>query len=230
VSTFALVPGAWHGAWCFSTLAQELETLGHSPVAVDLESDRPDAALTRLAKSVAAASPVGDGDLIVVGHSFSGVVIPLVAKLRPVAALVFLAAFVPRPGVSVDEEFETGGFRLAPGAGEGRATDDQGRTYWTDRERAIELLYHDCEPSQAEAAVARLRPQGQRAAREPNPLAGWPDVRSEYVLCTEDRMFDREFQSEMAARLDVEPVAIDGGHSPFLSRPRELATLLDSFG
>ena len=228
MSTFALVPGAWHGAGCLSALAEELEALGHSAFAIELESDRADATLAQLAQSVAAATLDVDGEVIVVGHSLNGVAIPLVAELRPVSALVFLAALVPRPGVSVNEEFETGGFRLAPGAGEGRATDGEGRTYWADRERAIELLYHDCEPSQAEAAAARLRPQGQRAAGEPNPLASWPAVRSAYVLCTEDRMFDREFACEMAARLDVEPVAIDSGHSPFLSRPRELATLLVS--
>lgn len=228
MSTFALVPGAWHGAWCLSVLTQELEALGHSAFAVELESDRADATLAELAQSVAAAVPDADEDVIVVGHSLNGVVIPLVAELRPLAALVFLAALVPRPGVSVNEEFETGSFRLTSGAGAGRATDPEGRTYWADRKRAIDLLYHDCGLSQAEAAAARLRPQGQRAAREPNPLTGWPDVSSAYVLCTEDRMFDREFAGEMAARLDVKPVAIDSGHSPFLSRPRELATLLDS--
>ena len=228
MSTFALVPGAWHGAWCLSSLAKELEALGHSAIAVELESNRADATLAGLAETVAAATPDAHEDVIVVGHSLSGVVIPLVAELRPVAALVFLAAFVPRPGVSISEEFELGGFRLAPGAGEGRATDDQGRTYWSDRERAIELLYHDCERSEAEAAAARLLPQGQRAAREPNPLARWPGVRSAYVPCTEDRMLDREFAGEMAARLGVKPVAIEAGHSPFLSMPRELAALLDS--
>jgi pimeloyl-ACP methyl ester carboxylesterase len=211
-----------------SLLAQELEALGHSAFTVELESERADATLAEFAATVAAADPDKDDDVVAVGHSFSGVVIPLVCELRPVEALVFLAAFVPRPGVSVNEEFQTGRFWLAPGAREGRSTDDEGRTHWTDSELAIELLYHDCEPARAKTAAARLRPQGQRTAQEPNPLKEWPDVRSAYVLCTQDRMFDIEFASEMArGRLGVEPATIDTGHSPFLSQPLELATLLD---
>ena len=87
-------------------------------------------------------------------------------------------------------------------------------------------MYHDCERSVAEAAAARLRPQGQRAAAEPSPLDGWAGVRATYVLCAEDRMYEPGFAREMAARLRVEPTVIDGGHSPFLSRPGELAAVL----
>src|SRR5262245_21642854 len=210
-----------------SALVDELEAVGHTAVAIELGSDRPDATLTGMAQAVATATGDADGDVIVVAHSLSGVVGPLVAELRPVATLVFLAAFVPRPGVSVDGEFEAGGFRLAPGAGEGRAMDDHGRSYWPDRDRAIDLMYHDCERSDADEAAARLRPQGQHAAGEASPLTAWPSVRSGYVLCTEDRMLEPDFAQEMAARVEVEPVRIGGGHSPFLSRPRELAAVLD---
>ena len=39
MSTFALVHGAWHGAWCWEQLTPELEALGHRVIAMDLPCD-----------------------------------------------------------------------------------------------------------------------------------------------------------------------------------------------
>jgi len=39
MATFVLIPGAWHGAWCWDRLVPELEDRGHSAVAVDLPCD-----------------------------------------------------------------------------------------------------------------------------------------------------------------------------------------------
>ena len=105
------MPGTERGA---CRAGWELEALGHRAFAVELESDRADATLAQLAQSVAAATPDLDGDVIVVGHSLNGVVIPLVAELRPVSALVFLAALVPQPGVSVNEESRPAAFGSLP--------------------------------------------------------------------------------------------------------------------
>ena len=45
MTTFALVHGAWHGAWCWDRLIPELENRGHSVIAMDLPSDDPAATL-----------------------------------------------------------------------------------------------------------------------------------------------------------------------------------------
>jgi len=41
MTTFALIHGAWHGAWCWEPLIPELERRGHRAVAVDLPCDDP---------------------------------------------------------------------------------------------------------------------------------------------------------------------------------------------
>lgn len=64
---------------------------------------------------------------------------------------------------------------------------------------------------------------------EITPLTGWPDVPSAYILCRGDRAFNPDWARAAAReRLGVEALEIDGGHSPFLTRPMELAALIDS--
>jgi len=225
LATFALVHGAWHGRWCFEALTAELEARGHEAVAPELPSEDPSATLADYAAAIAAA--VDDADEpIVVGHSLGGIWIPLVTTLRPVRRLVFLAAFVPAPGVSADEEFARGEYELAPEAKEGRAQDELGRSYWVDAVAAIETLFHDCPPVQAESSAARLGPQEQSTSGEATPLESWPAVPSTYVRCTADRMYPPALGPRMAARAGADILEIDCGHSPFCARPGELAELL----
>lgn len=227
MTTFALVHGAWHGAWCFQHLVGLLEGEGESAVAVDLPSDDVDATLGDYADLIVSSLEGTGDDVIVVGHSLNGMTIPLVAALRLVRRLVFVAAFVPTPGLSMNEQFSREPESFVPGADRGRDEDELGRTRWTDPRVAIELMYHDCDPAEAGAAVARLRPQAQGPPDEPSPLSSWPDVASDYVLCRDDRMTAPAWARHVAReRLGVEPIEIPGGHSPMLSRPGHLAELL----
>ncbi len=228
MARFVLVPGAWHDAWAYHLLAAELERRGHRAIAVELPIEDVGAGLADYADTVEAVidEAGGDGELVVVGHSFAGLTIPLVADRRPVDRLVFLAALVPRPGVSANQEFADGHFWLTEAGRGGRDTDAEGRTLWTDADHAIACLYQDCDPQLAAEAVTRLRPQAQRASADPCPLAEWPAAPSSYISCTDDRMFGDLGPSLAADRLGVEPIELPGGHSPMLSRPAELANVL----
>ena len=69
MTTFALVHGAWHGAWCYERLQAALDDLGHASLAMDLPVDDPDATFIDYAETaLMAARDVGD-DLVLVGHS-----------------------------------------------------------------------------------------------------------------------------------------------------------------
>ena len=113
MTTFALVHGAWHGAWCWERLVGPLERRGHGALAIDLPVDDVDAGNGEYADVVAAfTAPAGD-DVILVGHSLNGLILPLVAARRPVAALVYLCAFLPLEGKSLDDQFATSSGRNA---------------------------------------------------------------------------------------------------------------------
>lgn len=99
-------------------------------------------------------------------------------------------------------------------------------------EVARELFYHDCPPEEAAQAAELLRPQGRVPLGERTPLAAWPDVPAEYILCREDRMVSPVWSRQATRqrlgvtarqRLGVTARELDGGHSPFLAQPAVLA-------
>ena len=75
-----------------------------------------------------------------------------------------------------------------------------------------------------------MRARRRRPADEPWPLDAWPDVPTRYLLCREDHVFPAEFLRRLAQeRLGIAADEIDGGHTPALSRPRELADRLERY-
>jgi pimeloyl-ACP methyl ester carboxylesterase len=226
--TFVLVHGAWHGPWCWGLLVSELERRGARAVAVDLPSDDLAADASRYAELVASECDRVEAPVTVVGHSLAGLVLPRVALVRPVERYVFVNGVVPRAGHSFAEQFGLEPIKAEPDM-HATSSDELERSYWPDSERAIAGLYHDCPPDVAEWAAAKLRPQARAAPREPFAADALPPLDGGYVLSRQDRMFSPEWMRAAAReRLGMEPVELDGGHSPMLSRPAELADLLIS--
>lgn len=227
LTTLAFVHGAWHAPWVFDAVSEILDDAGIESIAPDLPITDPNAGCGEYADAMVDA--VGErADLVVVGHSAGGLTAPLVAERLGAARLVMVAPLVPKPGCPPADDFAGDPVPLTPAGRDGRETDDLGRTFWPDRERAIELLYDDCEPATAALAFSRLRPQGQRPMSDPSPLAEWPNVPTTYVVCDDDRMMSSSWALEVGVpRSGAAVVHIPGGHSPMLSRPRELAELLD---
>jgi pimeloyl-ACP methyl ester carboxylesterase len=228
VATFALIHGAWHGAWCFERLTPELEARGHQVVAVDLPGDDPAATFETYANRVVWALADERDELVLVGHSLGGMTIPLVAARRPVRRLIYLGAFVPVPGRSFAEQLADEPDTVLPefraGLGE---RDEQGRSRWIDEAVAQRVLYADCDEHVAHAAFQRLRPQAQAPYGVPCGLERLPSVPATYVVCTEDRILKPQRSRRVAHdRLGAELVELPGSHSPFLSRPGELAGVL----
>jgi pimeloyl-ACP methyl ester carboxylesterase len=223
---FVLVHGAWHGAWAWDLVLPALRGAGHTAVAVDLPVDNLAVDASGYAAAIAASiERAGLRSPVVVGHSLSGMAIPLVPVLAPVGALVYLGALVPSPGETMSAVFAREGVR-----GDVRPfmdADGDGRSRWATAEGAIRILYHDCGETVARAAAARLRAQSPAPFDEPCPLERFPDVPATYVLMREDRMILPEWSRRAApARLGLEPVEIGGGHSPMLADPEGLTALL----
>ena len=110
MTTYVLVPGACHGAWCFDDLAEGLRAQGHRVLAVTLTGIAERAHLlhagvnldTHVADVLAELAVHDVSDAVLVGHSYGGMVITAVADRVPqqVNSLVYIDAFVPRDGES----------------------------------------------------------------------------------------------------------------------------------
>jgi pimeloyl-ACP methyl ester carboxylesterase len=225
VSTFVLVHGAWHGAWCWERLVPELEKRGHAAVAMDLPIDDPTAGLGEYATVVERAMPAGD--VVLVGHSLGAAVIPLVAAARPVGQLVFLCPVLRRPGKSLAEQADLDADATSWDLSAGRTYYDDQSSAWVDPEAAIGVFYHDCDAETARLAASRLRRQYWRYWEEPNPLDAWPNTERRAIVCQDDRLASIGWaRRTLPAELGVTPAELPGGHSPFLSRPAALADTL----
>ena len=224
----ALVHGSYHGAWCWDFLRPELERRGHRVITMDLPISDPTLGAADYAKTIEDALDA-DTEPIVVGHSMAGLVIPLVAAHRPVRRLVFLAAFLPAPGKSANDQRATEPIdgRVPPSSAEWT---DLGDDVWmVGPNTATELFFHDAPAAVARWATQRLRAQSYGVLKEITPLTAWPDVESRSIVCRDDRAINPAWVRAAAReRLGVEAIELPGAHSPFLTRARELAQVLDS--
>ena len=184
------------------------------------------AGLERYAELVADALADRDDDVILVGHSLGGATIPLVPRLRPARHLVFLCSLLPRPGASVDDRFEAEDV-FAPGYRGNTAVRDDGASYWPDPEAATRFLFNRSSAADARWATARLRPQSGAPQREAWPADVVFDLERTSIVCRDDRCIDPGWSRTMSReQLGVEPIELDGDHSPFLARAAELADVL----
>lgn len=224
MSDVLLIHGACHGAWCWDDVATHLSESGHRPIAVDLPCDDPKSGLNDYTDAAVASLPGESDDLIVVGHSLGALTAAVVAGRVKTRRLVFLAGIIGAPGSSLadlaivdakrdgrlakeDLEYENGLFRFS-------------------RTGAMRALFHDCDPAAAELAITRLR--FQKSLWE--EVADFQDWRAEEIVsivCTEDRVVNPSWGRDISReRLGVDAVELEGGHSPWLSRPAEVARML----
>lgn len=225
MATFALIHGAWHGAWCWERLVPRLTERGHTVRTPDLPIEDPDATMADWVDAILASLGDAPDPVIVVGHSLGGVLLPLVAARRRVARQVYLAAIVhpallppdaPRPhprGVFAPlERFPDGSHR------------------WPSLSAATPALYQRCRAEDAAWAFNRLRRQqtARPWADVPAPPAT-PSSRVSAIVCGDDRVVDPAFGRWAAhAVLGAEVTTLDADHSPFLSDPAGLADALDA--
>lgn len=125
MTTFALVHGAWHGAWCWERLTPELEARGHRVVAVDLPCDDPAETFSSYADVIVAALADEDDDVVLVAHSMGGLSMPIAAARRPVARMVFLCALIAAPGRSFLDQLRAERSMLREGYGAGLGETDE---------------------------------------------------------------------------------------------------------
>ncbi len=215
MANFVLIHGGGSRGATFGLLASELRARGHDVLAPDLPIDDPAGDLTACARSVVDA--IGDhADVVVVGHSFGGLVAPLVAAWIDADLLVLLSAMVPAPGETGGEWWELSGWAEAT-----RGTDmsDDRATYLQDVPDEL-----------AAAELALGRDHTAASMQEPWPLDAWPDTPTRVLAFADDRFLPLELQQRLAReRAGVEADTIAGSHGAYLSRPIELADRLVSY-
>lgn len=227
-----LVHGAAHGAWCWHRVIPALTALGHRARAIDLPShgdDTTGSANVTLDAYADAILGAVRGPTILVGHSMGGFPITAAAQKAPdrITALIYLCAYLPKPGLSLAEMRRAGPRQPLAGAFK---IDDTRTTFTFDPALAPALFYHDCPAEDVALALRRLCPQPIRPQETPLPDAARAEALPRfYITCTADRVIPPEYQESMAAGLPPDRVtALTCGHSPFFAAPEALAQRIDA--
>jgi pimeloyl-ACP methyl ester carboxylesterase len=244
MSLFCLVHGAFQGGWCWDLLTPYLEAQGHKTLTMDLPIENASATLSQFADTVIQVLPPTDDDIVLVGHSMAGTVIPLVAEVIKVRQLVFVAALLPYPGISTLDQFAhqvdsdtltsfnyqpkdssiLEQFYSEPAMYEPASVGQD----FSDEAVLMEFFYHDCPPDVAQWAIAKSQPQQSMAyIFETNPLKALPAVERKYIVCTNDRILSPTWSHYAArTRLGIDAIELPAGHCPHLSCPELLASVL----
>lgn len=235
---FVLVHGGFHAGWCWERTIAALADLGHQGVAVDLPGHgaRLEEESTLAGRTAAITVAMEPGDVLV-GHSGGGFDATLAADAAPdlVSHIVYLAGALPREGRSYPEavamrDRENGDFDADAGKMlQYLDVSDDGAMTFADIEGARSHFYHDCDEQTVRWAFDRLGPErfGETSFAPVSVPRFWDaDLARSFIRCEQDRAMPRWLADTVAHRLGVEPLSIDASHSPFLSRPEELARLL----
>ncbi len=143
--------------------------------------------------------------------------------------MIFIAAFLAEPGLSAQDQRAAEPIDPTTPPATSEWTDLGDGLWSVGPNTARELFMQDASDEVVSWAVPLLRPQSYHVMNEITPLAEWPAVDSEYIVCREDHASNPDWGRQAAhTRLGVTATEIDGGHSPMLSRPAELASMLDA--
>jgi pimeloyl-ACP methyl ester carboxylesterase len=237
MSTFVLIHGAWHGAWCWYKLVPRLEKAGHTVIAPDLPAmgrDRTSVKRVSLAtwrEHVCQTLDAITEPVVLVGHSRGGIVISEAAEHRPerIRTLVYVAGFLPSHGESLFDIADRDSSSLVP---QNMVMSDDKTSSVIRSEALREAFYGEC--SEEDFALARLCVQAEPTVPLAAPVqlsaAKFGSVPRIYVECLRDRAIPLALQRQMQAAQPCQRVVqIDTDHSPFFSRVDELAAHLCSF-
>ncbi|MEF9887222.1 alpha/beta hydrolase [Streptomyces sp. P9-A4] len=218
--TIVLVHGFWGGAAHWSKVIVELHRRGFDRLhAVEnpLTSLADDAERTRKMVNQVA------GPVLLVGHSYGGVVITEAGDLPNVTGLVYIAAFAPDTGESPGKLSQ----EMPPAAFDNIVPDSDG--YLWIRQDAFHDSF-DQDLSQEEAlvmAVTQKAPLGSTFGDTVTAPA-WRAKPSYYQVSTQDRMIHPDNERRMAARMNPrKTVELDASHASLASRPIEVCDLIE---
>jgi pimeloyl-ACP methyl ester carboxylesterase len=164
-----------------------------------------------------------EGPVILCGHSYGGMVISATDMGRTdIRQLFYLCAYLAEAGESLESSLRNAGERR-PGHWVRRLPDGRTRV---DATRAAALFYADCSAATQAWAIGQLRPHWAQVLSQAVAAPAWRRHPSTYVLCATDRALAPRLQREVYGPRAQQQVTLDSGHSPFLSRPQQLAQVL----
>jgi pimeloyl-ACP methyl ester carboxylesterase len=221
VRNIVLVHGAWADGSSWSKIIPLLEKKGYHVTAVHLP-------FTTLADDAAAVKRIialQDGPVLLVGHSYGGVVITETGDDPKVAGLVYVAAFAPDLGQSAGD---LNNQYPPPSGGKEIRPDANGFLQLTDKGVAEDFA------QDLTAAEKGLIGAIQGQVSGPNELGAkvtsvaWKQKPTFYIVADNDRMISPELEKKFSEQMHAKTIHISSSHVPMLSHPVQVADFIAS--
>ena len=221
--TIVLVHGAWADSSGWNDSIKRLQNKGYTALAVanPLRSLHGDAAyLSSVLASIA-------GPIVLVGHSYGGMVLTNAATGNPnVKALVYIAAFAPDQGEKqIDLILKNPGSQIGPDTLTFRPYPGGLDSYITPSVFP-RVFAHDVPPRTAAVMAATQRPFDIAILEELSGPPAWKTIPSWYLVATEDRAIPPATQRFMANRAGATIAEVRSSHVPMVSRPSAVTDLI----
>jgi pimeloyl-ACP methyl ester carboxylesterase len=178
-----------------------------------------------LADDVAATKRIIDAQtdpVVLVGHSYGGAVITEAGNDPKVAGLVYITAFAPDKGESVNSLIKD----PPPGAPVPPILPPKDGYLFLDKTKFAASFAADVEPEKAAFMADSQVPWGVEALSGTISEPAWKTKRSWYLLATEDKMIPPPAQRFMSERAGSTVVEVAGSHAIYVSQPNAVAALI----
>jgi pimeloyl-ACP methyl ester carboxylesterase len=212
-----LVHGLFADGSCWTEVIARLQAAGLNATSVQNP-------LTTLSEAVASAERVlarQDGPTVLVGHSFSGMIVTEAGVHPNVSALVYVAARAPDAGedyTALAKTFPT------PPASAGIVFDgDEGRL---SEEAFLRDFAGDLPAAKAKILYAVQQPFHKALLTGKTAHAAWRTKPSYYAVSTEDRTINPDLERFMAKRMGAKTVEVKASHLSLISQPEEITRLI----
>jgi pimeloyl-ACP methyl ester carboxylesterase len=163
------------------------------------------------------------GKVLLVGHSYGGVVATEAGNDPKVAGLVYIAAFAPDAGESVQSLISN----PAPGAPVPPILPPQDGFLLLDQAKFAASFAADVDERQASFMAASQVPWGVNALSGEVSTPAWKTKPSWYLVAADDKMIPPPAQRAMAARAGAQVTEVPGSHAVYVSRPQAVADVID---
>jgi pimeloyl-ACP methyl ester carboxylesterase len=212
-----LVHGLFADGSCWSEVIPRLQAAGLNVTSVQNP-------LTTLDEAVAEAQRVlarQDGPTVLVGHSFSGMIVTEVGVDPKVSAVVYVAARAPDAGEDYTALAKT---YPTPPASAGIVFDgDEGRL---TEAAFLRDFAGDLPESRAKVLYAVQQPFHKALLTGTTRQAAWRSKPSFYAVSTEDRTINPDLQRFMAKRMKATTIEVKSSHLSLISHPEEISNLI----